>query len=484
MVPDVSDVWGNAPLQHQLTLSIAGVISNDPFVVFYCDKKGEKVATDPQEEQKHHRAEDIALFRYGIVREAADETLSKAKRGQLVRELASMTHPGIDGAPVVVSRQSIDRWIRTYRKGGFRALHPSARHVEPRTPEHLLELAGDLRKEDPFRTAAHIAQIIRTQHGWSPHERTLQRYFKALGLTRAQLTSQNIAFGRFEADYPNEIWVGDALHGPVIAGKKAILFCFCDDHSRLVTAHRWTYSEDTLSAQAALRRGILSRGIPGTVYLDNGSPFVSRQLLRALAVLGIRLVHSKPRRPQGRGKIERFFRTVREQFLIEVAHSNISSLEILEERFQGWVEQVYHRRVHSETNQTPLERFSIKAKIPDLALVREAFLFSESRVVTKTAMVSLYGNDYQVDQALIGRRIDLVFDPFDLSVINVKFMDRDFGLAVVYKISRHSHPMVVAHSPETIAPTGIDYLSLVDAKHRKYLGAPIGYRELDLQEER
>ncbi|KJF17274.1 MULTISPECIES: DDE-type integrase/transposase/recombinase [Acidithrix] len=265
------------------------------------------MTTDPLEEPKHHRAEDIALFRYGIVREAADETLSKTKRGQLVRELAYTTHIGIDGVPVVVSRQSIDRWIRTYRKGGFQALHPSARHVEPRTPEHLLSLACELRKEDPFRTAAHIAQIIRTQNGWSPNERTPQRHFKALGLTRSQLSGQNIAFGRFEADYPNELWVGDALHGPVIAGKKAILFCFCDDHSRLVTAHRWTYSEDTLSAQAALRRGILSRGIPGTVYLDNGSPFVSRQLLRALAVLGIRLVHSKPGRPMGRGKIERFF---------------------------------------------------------------------------------------------------------------------------------------------------------------------------------
>ena len=442
------------------------------------------MATDRLEEPKHHRAEDVALFRYGIIREAADEILSKAKRGQLVRELASVAHMGVDGVPVVVSRQSIDRWIRTYRKGGFAALHPSARHVEPRTPEQLLSLARELRKEDPFRTAAHIAQIIRTQNGWSPHERTLQRHFKALGLTRAQLSGQNIAFGRFEANYPNELWVGDALHGPTVAGKKAILFCFCDDHSRLVTAHRWTYSEDTLSAQAALRRGILSRGIPGTVYLDNGSPFVSRQLLRALAVLGIRLVHSKPRRPMGRGKIERFFRTVREQFLIEVAHSDISSLEVLEERFQGWVEQVYHRRIHSETLQTPLERFSIVPKIPDLSLVREAFLFSESRVVTKTATVSLYGNDYEVDQALVGRKVDLVFDPFDLSIINVRYTDRDFGKAVPHKISRHSHPMTIAHSPETIKPSGIDYLSLVDKQHRKYLGSPIGYRELSAEEEK
>ncbi|EQD39662.1 transposase, partial [mine drainage metagenome] len=135
----------------------------------------------------------------------------------------------------------------------------------------------------------------------------------------------------------------------------------------------------------------------------------------------------------GRGKIERFFRTVRDQFLIEVAHSEISSLEVLEERFQGWVEQVYHRRIHSETGQTPLERFSIKPKIPDLALVREAFLFSEVRTVTKTATVSLYGNDYEVDQALVGRKVDLVFDPFDLSLINVRYMDRDFGKAVIHK---------------------------------------------------
>jgi len=115
--------------------------------------------------------------------------------------------------------------------------------------------------------------------------------------------------------------------------------------------------------------------------------------------------------------------------------------------------------------------------------VREAFLFSETRTVTKTATVSLYGNDYEVDQALVGRKVDLVFDPFDLSVINVRYSDRDFGKAVIHKISRHSHPMTIAHSPETIKPTGIDYLSLVDRQHRKYLGSPIGYRELNKEEE-
>jgi putative transposase len=216
------------------------------------------------------------------------------------------------------------------------------------------------------------------------------------------------------------------------------------------------------------------------VYLDNGSSFISKQLLRALAILGVRLVHSRPGRPQGRGKIERFFRTVRDQFLVEAAHSEIPTLEVLESRFMAWVEQVYHRRVHSETNETPRDRFSVLGppRIPPMALVREAFLFSETRTVTKTATVSLFGNDYEVDQALIARRVELVFDPFDLERISVRYHDTDFGLAVPHKIHRHVHPMAKV-APPTGPPTGIDYLGLIEPRHRGAVGSPIGYAQLE-----
>jgi putative transposase len=221
--------------------------------------------------------------------------------------------------------------------------------------------------------------------------------------------------------------------------------------------------------------------LPQTAYLDNGSPFISRHLLRALAVLGVRLVHSKPGRPEGRGKIERFFRSVREQFLVEVAHSEIPSLEVLEAHFVAWVEQVYHRRVHSETGQTPLDRFNVAGVAvahPDPDLLREAFLFSEARVATKTATVSLYGNHYEVDGALAGRKVELVFDPFDLEKISVRYMDRDFGLAKPQRIGRHSHPLAEKREPQPVPPTGIDYLKLVEARHRQQVGEPIGYRDL------
>ena len=425
------------------------------------------------------RSEDIALFRYGIIRAAADEGLTKAKRGLVVRALAAQAHTAPSGQEVQVSRQTIDRWVRAYRKGGYAALRPGPRRVEPRTPPEALELACQLRKEDPARSGAHIAEVLRAAQGWSPHPRTLERHFKVLGLSRAALTGANVAFGRFQADYPNELWTGDALHGPVIAGRKAVLFAFIDDCSRLITGHRWSYTEDTLAAEFALRRGILARGLPSTCYLDNGSPFICRQLLRALAVLGVRLVHSKPGRPEGRGKIERFFRTVRGQFLVEVAHSDIPSLDVLEERFVAWVEQSYHRRQHSETGEAPIERFSRLAqpRFPDQELLREAFLFSETRTVTKLATVSLFANSYEVDAALVGRKVELVFDPFNLEKVVVRYMGRDFGLAVPQKIGRHSHPMAKPKA-EAGPPTGIDYLGLLEARHKAELGRLIGYRDM------
>ena len=109
-----------------------------------------------------------------------------------------------------------------------------------------------------------------------------------------------------------------------------------------------------------------------------------------------------------------------------MAHSEVPSLEVLEERFVAWVEQSYHRRVHSETGEMPIERFSRLAKplYPSQELLREAFLFSETRTVTKLATVSLFGNAYELDAALVGRKVELVFDPFDLEKVAVRYMGR------------------------------------------------------------
>ncbi len=319
-----------------------------------------------------------------------------------------------------------------------------------------------------------------------PSARTVQRHFARLGLNVRPDGRPAEAFGRFEAAAVNDLWVGDVAHGPRVAGRKALLFAFLDDHSRLVVGHRWGRHEDVLRLEAALRRGLASRGVPKRIYVDNGSPFVSHQLQRVCAVLGIRLVHSRPGRPQGRGKIERFFATVRAQFLVEIADDQLTSLEELNRLFTAWVEARYHHRPHRETGQAPLVRFTAGGipEVPGPALLREAFLWAETRTVTKTSMVSLHGNHYQVDPALVGRRVQLVFDPFDLEHLEVRYDDREFGVAVPHELRTHVHPKATAEPPDTLdgmqaTPTGIDYLSLVEAEHRQATRRTINFADLD-----
>ncbi|MDQ1378465.1 MAG: putative transposase [Acidimicrobiaceae bacterium] len=429
------------------------------------------------------RATEVALFRYALIREAADPKLSNAERGRLVRDLAAGAHVGPGGIEVRVGRSTVDEWIRAWRKGGFEALKPKPRASSPKVPRHVLDLAEALKRENPARTAAQVCQVLAVAVGWAPNPRTVQRHFHRIGMTRASLAAgKAVAFGRFEAKRPNELWVGDALHGPIIGAHKAILFAFLDDHSRLFTGYRWVTAEDTLRAEAALRVGLASRGVPDAVYLDNGSPFVSHQLLRACASLGVRMIHSRPGRPEGRGKIERVFRTVRDQFLVEVTHSEIGSVARLNELFAAWAESVYHHATHSETNMTPLERFATGATLryPTAAQLHEAFLWSETRTVTKTATVSLFSNTYEVDAALVGRKVELVFDPFDLTDIEVRWSGRPMGAAVAVTIGRHVHPQARLEPGGAPPPpaTGIDYLHLVESRADAALERRISYSSM------
>ena len=437
---------------------------------------------DRQDQVRAEQARAVGLFRYSLIREAADAKLSTKQRGRLVRAMAAREHVGPFGAPVRVSRPTIDRWIRDWRRGGFDALVPSRRRVAARTPAEVLELAAALKREVPERTAAQVAAILRAHSGWAPDERTLQRHFVRLELNTRPDGTPPKAFGRFEAEAPNLRWTGDALHGPTVRGRKAILFAFLDDHSRLLTGYRWARREDTVRLEAALRNGLSARGIPNTIYVDNGSAFVDKQLLRACAGLGIRLIHSRPGQPAGRGKIERFFRTVREQFLVEIGSGReLDDLTQLNTLFTAWVETVYHRRVHSETGQTPIERWSTIGTpvLPTPAQLREAFLWAEHRTVAKTATVNLHGNLYEVDAALVGRRVELLFDPFDLTRIGVRWQQRDMGEAVPHRIGRHVHHK--ARPDETTpppAPTGIDYLQLIEAQHTAELTGRLRYSQL------
>jgi putative transposase len=214
---------------------------------------------------------------------------------------------------------------------------------------------------------------------------------------------------------------------------------------------------------------------------------VDSWLLRACATLGIKLVHSRPGKPQGRGKIERFFRTVRDQFLVEITPevaAGIGGLAELNRMLAAWVETVYHPAVHSETGAPPLQRWlrgiPDPLPLPTPAQLREAFLWSEFRTVNNNAFVSLHNNRYQVDEVLIGRKVELVFDPFDLTDIEVRYRGRSHGRAVAFTLGRHVHPKARPEQPAPVTPepSGIDYLKLIDTVHTQQLESRINYTAL------
>jgi len=425
---------------------------------------------------------DVALFRYSLIREAADDSLTTRQRGVLVRELAARVHTGPGGRSVHVARGTLDRWIRVYRAGGFEALAPRARTGEPVTEQRLLDLAESLKREVPARTAAQVAQIIRTAEVQGPSERTIQRHLARLGLNTRPDGTPPAAFGRFEAAAPGDLWTGDALHGPVIGGRKTYLFAFIDDNSRALVGYRWGVSEDTVRLEAALRNALAARGVPRACYLDNGSAMVSKQLLRACASLGIRLVHSRPGKPQGRGKIERVFETVRIQFLVEIEARPPADVAELNRLFSAWVETVYHRRVHTETGEAPIDRLLAgdPPVLPTPGALHEAFLWSETRTVTKTATVSLHSNTFEVDAALVGSRVEVVFDPFDLTSVEIRFQGRSMGQGLPMVIGRHSHPQARPDAAPAPSPTGIDYLGLLADRRDAELATSINYSQLTL----
>jgi putative transposase len=211
------------------------------------------------------------------------------------------------------------------------------------------------------------------------------------------------------------------MHGPsVFVGdrikRKTYLIAFIDDATRVIPYAAFTLAENTAAFLPALKQAILRRGLPQRLYVDNGANYRSQHLALVCAKLGIALIHARPYRPQGKGKIERWFKTVRGQLLTRLVAEDTASLAALNRRLWAWVEGEYHHAPHRALGGiTPLEQWAhtgeaVRFPEPDLNL-DDLFLFEAQRKVQKDRTVSLNGVLYEVDAALVGEKVTLRFDP-------------------------------------------------------------------------
>ena len=225
---------------------------------------------------------------------------------------------------------------------------------------------------------------------------------------------------RFAFDAPNELWMSDVMHGPSVLDvddrrrHKTYLIALLDDATRISPYAAFARSETVAAFLPVFERAIRRRGIPKRLYVDNGAAYRSRHLALVCAKLGVTLIHARPFQPQAKGKIERWFRTVRAQLLPTLTDPDTRDLDALNRRLWAWIEDEYHDTPHRGLEgATPIERWAASAahiQLPTTDLT-EIFLFEEKRKVQQDRTVSLHGVVYEVDAALVGETVTLRYDP-------------------------------------------------------------------------
>lgn len=359
----------------------------------------------------------IALFRYGIISPVinASTTFSTGGQAQYFREMEQKIFdvPGIGRRSF--KTDTFKNWLRDYRQHGFDGLKLKERSDKgkfKRIDENIETAIKTIIVDYNIVSCSQLYRLL-IAHGYiQGHEfaeQTLREFIKFKGLLDKKDTP--VPRKRYEKEHVNELWIGDFLHGLPINKRKTYLCAIIDDHSRVITGYGWYHNENSVSLEQTIKSAIMRFGIPKVFYCDNARIFINSNFQSSCARTGIALVHSRPRDPASRGKIERFMRTVRQMFLPMINFNDLS-LDQLNDRFRDWVENEYHRNIHSSINESPMQRYLRDMETTAPRRVSEEdlglwFYRTLKRRVNNDSTVSVNGIIYEAPSKYIGRFIEI-----------------------------------------------------------------------------
>jgi len=384
------------------------------------------------EEQK----KAVAVFRFGVISDFVNGIhLDYGESERLLAQKSARKWDIPYSGRSRIGRSTIQRWVTLYQESGGRleSLYPSGRSDagKGRSLDEEMELSLlRVREEMPKAAARVLVEEMKKRRlvldlPLSCVYRTLHRH----GLMTRDVSPPEDR-RKFEAEMPNDIWQSDVLHGPSVEvdgrQRKTYLIAFIDDHSRLIPYGAFYLSESIGSFLTALEQAFLTRGLPRKLYVDNGAAFRSKHLEHILASLGIAMVHSRPYKPQGRGKIERFFRTVREEVVDRFVGSKLEDLNGV---FSYWLDTKYHTRNHGTTGEPPFARFTSNMACMRTAPenLKDHFRKMEKRRIANDRTLTLNGRLYEGPIALIGKRVDVLYHVREPERIEIVFQGMTYG---------------------------------------------------------
>ena len=384
--------------------------------------------------------QEVAAFRFSIIHEFVNGAKPQfGEQEKLLREKCNKKWEIPCSDRTSIGRSTILRWVTLYKESGgeISALYPKdrkdrgqARVYDKDTCLGLIQLRKELRNL-PVRLVRDKAK----KRGILPVDAsadlsTLYRFLNAQGLMEKE-PSPAVDRRKFEAEYPNDLWQSDVMHGPKLQvgadrARKVYLIAFIDDRSRLITHGAFYISESLVSFKIAFEQALLTRGLPRKLYVDNGAAYKSKQLQFTAASLGIALIHAKPYSPQGKGKIERFFKTVRTEFL---PCFKGETLDEINEAFDLWLREIYHKRRHSATGQSPFKRFTAKLECVRAAPrdLKDHFRSIHRRRVNKDRTIMVQNRLFEAPVTLVGERVEVLFHESSPEEIEVKWKQKSYG---------------------------------------------------------
>jgi transposase InsO family protein len=425
------------------------------------------------------RHQQQALFRHAVIGELDIEALPRGERSARIAELATRSYRTPDGRERRFSARTLWTWWSAYRQHGLEGLLP--KHRQDRgtlraLSREVLDAAIALRREVPSRSTTTLIDILATAGRvvrGQLRRATLDRHLAHAGVTRRRLrTLGDKRYIRLLFERPNQFWVGDHHEAPLLWDParqryRTLHLCAVIDHfSKLVPHAAWYATEQIATLEACLKQAILKRGLPEALYVDNGAAYRADQFAFACAHLGITLRHSKPYESEGRGAIERWNRTVVEQFEPEIRALRLSDHQEIQLRFEAWLEQRYHLTVHEATGHRPLDRFAqpdFTPRYPDPVLVAETFRVRVRRKVhRKTLTVEVEGIAFVVEPHLRDRWVQVHYDPHDLGDVLIY---RDGQRVQRALPQRPNEPPQPRPERPTVTPPAFDYLGALRAEY-------------------